>query len=57
MNQITLKFPSIIEMIDFQLIMSSPIISHNLTDLTLTACFNDADLVLAKVDYNAVVIS
>lgn len=57
MNQITLKFSSIIEMIDFQLIMSTPVISHNLTDLTLTACFNDTELQLAKVDYNAVVIS
>jgi hypothetical protein len=44
-------------MIDFQLIMSTPVISHNLTDLTLTACFNDTELQLAKVDYNAVVIS
>jgi hypothetical protein len=54
MKQVTLQFPSIIEMIDFQTMVSTNIIHLNRTDLTLTGKFNEADIELAKAGYYAV---
>jgi hypothetical protein len=56
MKQVTLQFPSIIEMIDFQTMVSTNIIHLNRTDLTLTGKFNEADIELAKAGYYAVVV-
>jgi hypothetical protein len=56
MKQITLQFPSIIEMIDFETIFSNSIIHLNRTDLTLTGQFTEADIELAKVGYHAFVV-
>jgi hypothetical protein len=56
MKQITLQFPSIIELIDFQSIVSTYIIHFNRTDLTLTGIFSEADIELAKAGYHAFVV-
>jgi hypothetical protein len=56
MKQITLQFPSIIEMLDFQALFADNNIHLNRRDITLTGKFTDADIEFAKAGYHAVVV-
>ena len=53
MTEITLHFPSTVAMIDFPLSLIRRIINYDLSRLTLTGCFSDADIDFAKTGFNA----
>ena len=56
MIELTLQFPSLPEMVDFQAHVDIFFLCANHIDLTLTAEFTEADIELAKAAYGAVVI-
>jgi hypothetical protein len=56
MNQTTLQFPSIIEMLDFQIAVGNILQHYNMTDFTLTAEYSEADIELAKAGFKAIVV-
>jgi hypothetical protein len=56
MNQTTLQFPSILELVDFQLIVETNAIQLNRVNLTLTGNFSDADIEFAKLSFRAAVV-
>jgi len=54
MQQVTLQFTSILEMIDFEAIVST-IFHINRRDLTITGTFTEADIELAKAGFHAII--
>jgi hypothetical protein len=57
MSEVTLKFASIIALIDFEAEVNARILYKNLTDLTVTALFTNAEVELAKTNYDAIVLN
>jgi hypothetical protein len=55
MKRKTLRFPTLAELHEFELIVNSKII-YNKTQLEITANFSEADIELALAGYRAVVV-
>jgi hypothetical protein len=52
----TLKFPSILSLVDFKISVGTKSSHPNVTDLTLTGYFQEADIELAKAGFQAIVM-
>jgi len=57
MKQVTLQFPSIIELIDFTFIIDGTMFEADRRKNRLTCELSSADVELAKTDYKASVIA
>jgi hypothetical protein len=57
MKLTTLKFPTILLLIDFQMVTKTESFQINNINLTLTGEFSEADIELAKYGYHAEVLS
>ena len=56
MELTTLQFPYILELVDFRALVKVKILHYNLTDLTITAEFSEADIELAQKSFGAVIV-
>ena len=57
MRKIALRFPSIVELVDFSLVMTVKIYEVDRSKLTIIAAFSLSDVELAMNNYKAVMIS